>query len=210
MDPVVLQTREDQPRRRKRLLPIGTHLKTLGEIHNFEAGLVVPLSEVDDELVSATSLVVDKFDAVVVLEALHHIVGVEEGKLGRVDETRSTEHLDVGPRDGEDAGRAEWSGRNWSNGRLAAGGDDGVGGKEGRQVLSRANGSVESGERSARRSKERSARELTPCRVLLLRGGCSSEGKLVSEKIERNKSSYVHSEGLVEVEVAHISSNPTR
>jgi len=42
-------------------------LQSLGNIHNFQASALLEFGEIDNELVSATILVVDEFDAVMVL-----------------------------------------------------------------------------------------------------------------------------------------------
>lgn len=79
-----------------------SHLKTLSKVHNLESSALVKLGKINDELMSTTTLVVDKLDSVVILKTSHGVVGVEKGEVGRVGETGTTEHLDVGPRDGED------------------------------------------------------------------------------------------------------------
>ena len=75
----------------------GTHLETLREVHHLEPSRIIEFSKVDDELVSAAIVLVDKLDAVVVSEAGHGVVGTQHGDLRRVCEPLSSKHLNVSP-----------------------------------------------------------------------------------------------------------------
>lgn len=82
-----------------------------------------------------TAILVGKSDIVVRRETVRDIVGTEQRNLGDVGQTRSAQHLDVGPRDGVDTGAAPRGRRDGADGLGGIGrGDDGVGGEEWSEV----------------------------------------------------------------------------
>lgn len=117
-------------------------LKTLGKVHDLETGRLIELGQINDEFVRTSVVLVDEFDSVVVLEAVHHVVGVQQGELGRMDEAIAAEHLDVCPGDGQNGGRTERSGRDRSNRVSSTGSNDGMSREERSQVGSSANRAV--------------------------------------------------------------------
>ena len=80
---------------------------------------------------------------VVVLETVGHVVGVQERRLSRVRETLASEHLDVCPGDKQNRCATILSSGNGIDSFIAVHGYDRVSRKEGREVLSDANGSRE-------------------------------------------------------------------
>mmetsp|Transcript_85085 Transcript_85085/g.241156 ORF Transcript_85085/g.241156 Transcript_85085/m.241156 type:complete len:279 (+) Transcript_85085:905-1741(+) len=72
--------------------------------------------KIHDELVGAHAGRATEENLVVILEALGHVVCVEDRELGRFGEARLAEHLDVHPRDREDGRRTKRRGRNGTAG----------------------------------------------------------------------------------------------
>lgn len=70
------------------------------------------------------------------LEPLGDVVGGKDGDLRGIGETVSSEHLDEGPRDGEDGSGSPRSSRDRVDSLGSTSGDDGVSRKEGSEMLS--------------------------------------------------------------------------
>lgn len=77
-------------------------LESLREVGNLEPSRLVELSQVNKQLVSNTSVLVLVPQCVEWCQAAGHVIGIEESDLGRVNETFSTKHLDISPRNEED------------------------------------------------------------------------------------------------------------
>ena len=116
--------------------------EALGDVHDFDAGRVSELATVEDEFVGAEAgdAAVEDFEAAGNGEPGHHVVGVEDGDLGRLGESGAAHHADVGPADGEDGRGSVGSGRNGAAGAADVG-EERVSGKEGDEVLTNADGS---------------------------------------------------------------------
>lgn len=108
-------------------------LETLGNVDSLDTDRAEG-TDVDDELVGAHAVLVGEQDLVVLTEAVSHVVGVQESNLGGVLDTLTTHHLDVGPGDGEDRGRAVGGGRDGSDSLVTSGRKDGMAGKVRSQV----------------------------------------------------------------------------
>ena len=67
-------------------------LQPLGKVHDLEPGAFVELGKIDNELMSAETLVVGVLDAVVVLQPGSAVVGSEQGDLARIGQTIAAEH----------------------------------------------------------------------------------------------------------------------
>ena len=79
-------------------------LQTLGNINGFDPSSLLEFANIEDELVSATAVVVGVEDGVVRAQTRQNIVGVQQCDLGGMGQTASAHHLDVCPTDGQDAG----------------------------------------------------------------------------------------------------------
>ena len=71
--------------------------EALGHILDFDAGALLPLSEVEDAFVGHSSAFTLVEDGEMRIEALCHVVGVEDGDLGRVLESGGPHHADIHP-----------------------------------------------------------------------------------------------------------------
>ena len=84
-------------------------LEPLGDVLLGDASGRLERAEVDDELVSALAVLAAEEDVVGAIETGGHVVGVEDGVLGRMPESLGSHHLDVKVRDGEDGGGSKGS-----------------------------------------------------------------------------------------------------
>jgi hypothetical protein len=96
--------------------------QTLGDIGNLDAGSLLEGTDIEDELVSASSVGVGVDNLVVGQEARHDVVGVEESSASLLGEAITTHHQDVGVADGQDRGTAPGSSADGSNSSLSSGG----------------------------------------------------------------------------------------
>ena len=71
--------------------------EALGHILDFDAGALLPLAEVEDAFVGHSSAFALVEDGEMRIEALCHVVGVEDGDLGRVLESGGAHHADIHP-----------------------------------------------------------------------------------------------------------------
>ena len=117
------------------------YLKALGKVSHLEASSLIKLSEIDKELVGNTSVLILVPETVVALKTASHVVGIEESNLGRVNQSTSSEHLDICPRDKMDRRASEWCCGNGLDALSSWVGHSGVLGKERCQVLGHADGS---------------------------------------------------------------------
>mmetsp|Transcript_27393 Transcript_27393/g.68598 ORF Transcript_27393/g.68598 Transcript_27393/m.68598 type:complete len:316 (+) Transcript_27393:598-1545(+) len=108
----------DRPRHGGRVEPV-VH-QTLRHVLRLHTADVLEGAQVDDELVRARAVLPAEQHRVVVLEALGHVVGVEDRALGRVGEPRGSHHGDVGEGDGEDERGAVGRAGDDAEGSLAA------------------------------------------------------------------------------------------
>lgn len=76
-------------------------LETLGDVDSLDA-VLLELAGVEDEFMSDESIGAFVEDAVVILQPLHHVVGVEDGQLGSLPQSPGSHHLDVSIGDGKD------------------------------------------------------------------------------------------------------------
>mmetsp|Transcript_26413 Transcript_26413/g.67196 ORF Transcript_26413/g.67196 Transcript_26413/m.67196 type:complete len:1036 (+) Transcript_26413:699-3806(+) len=135
--------------------------QALGHVLRLDARAVLERAQVNDELVRARAGRAHKQHGIVAPQLLGHVVGLEDGVLGRLLEARAAHHGDVRVRDGQDKGRAKGAGRHGAK-RLGvlgllgqrAGGHHGVRGQEGRQVRLDADG-AHAGAAAAVRDAER-------------------------------------------------------
>ena len=79
-------------------------LETLGNVDSLDARGLLEGTSVQDELVSASAVVVSVQDGVVVLDASQDVVRVEKSKAGGLSQTLVAHGRDVSPADGNDAG----------------------------------------------------------------------------------------------------------
>ena len=109
-------------------------VETLGNVDGLNTVLLFKVADVEDKLVRAHAILVGVENLVVVLKALAHVVGVEDGRLCGLLEASAAHHLDVGVRDRENGRRRERGRSDGANGLFTTGGDDRVGGEEGSKV----------------------------------------------------------------------------
>ncbi|ENO93134.1 putative metal-dependent RNase [Thauera sp. 28] len=116
--------------------------QALGDVDLGDAGRGLDRPDVEDAFMRDAALAAGVEHRVVVLEALGEVVGVEDRYLGRALEALSAHHRDVHPRDRQDAGGAEWRGRDCALAQVgtvsAARGLHHVVGHEGREVCGEA------------------------------------------------------------------------
>ena len=83
----------DRPRHRRRVETV-IH-QALRDVRDFDAGGILDRAHVEDELVRARVVLAAEEHRVVILQALGHVVGVQDGALRRVRQTFGTHHSDV-------------------------------------------------------------------------------------------------------------------
>lgn len=129
-------------------------LQPLREIRHLQPRRLIKLRQINQQLVRNTAIVVLVPQVVVGGEAVGHVVRVEEGDLGGVDEAFAAEHLDVGPGDEVDGGGAVGGGGDGVDGGGGADLGDRVAGEEGGEVLGDTDGS-DTGTTSTVRTEKR-------------------------------------------------------
>jgi hypothetical protein len=113
-----------------------SHLQPLGEIRHFKSSSLVELCEVYQKLMRHPSIPVLESQTIVAGESVCHVVGVEQGDLGRFGQALAAKHLDVCPRYQEDGRAAKWCRRNGVDSLLTPYSHDRVTGEERRKVFS--------------------------------------------------------------------------
>ena len=71
--------------------------EALGHILDFNAGPLLPLAQIEDAFVGHAAVLAFVKNRKMGIEALRHVVGVEDGDLGGVLESRCTHHADIHP-----------------------------------------------------------------------------------------------------------------
>lgn len=178
--------RRDRPRASRRVEAVV--LQALGKVGDLQPSCLVKLGKVNEKLVRNTVVLVLVAEGVVGREPSSHVVGIEEGNLGGVGEAFAAKHLDVCPRDEEDGGASEGGGRHSLDSLRFLDRKREVSGKERSEMLSDTDGTDARSSSTVRTAKYRSVR---------------SSGL---ETVQQN----LHGEGLVEIEMANISTARSR
>ena len=92
--------------------------QTLGGVLDFEA-VSLPRTQVDDAFVGHKVLIAAVEHREKRLEAFGHVVGIEDGQTGGFGETGRAHHPDIHPRNDQDTGRPERSGRDGPEGGVS-------------------------------------------------------------------------------------------
>lgn len=95
--------------------------QTLGDIGNLNTSSLLEGTDIEDELVSTSSVGVGVDNLVVRQEARHDVVSVEESSAGLLGEAIAAHHQDVGVADGQDRGTTPGSSADRSNSSLSSG-----------------------------------------------------------------------------------------
>mmetsp|Transcript_28308 Transcript_28308/g.91616 ORF Transcript_28308/g.91616 Transcript_28308/m.91616 type:complete len:458 (+) Transcript_28308:216-1589(+) len=118
----------------------GVVAQPLGDVDGVDAARGLEGTKIDDELVGNASILAREEDLELVLEAILHVVGVQDRQLRRPLEAAATHHLDVHPGDREDGCGAPGSSRDRADAMLATSDAHRVVGKEGSELLVHSDG----------------------------------------------------------------------
>mmetsp|Transcript_43592 Transcript_43592/g.64033 ORF Transcript_43592/g.64033 Transcript_43592/m.64033 type:complete len:275 (+) Transcript_43592:109-933(+) len=110
-------------------------------VHGIDATRVLERTKIHDELVSNAAVLSCEKHFELSLEAGLHVIGVKDGELCCALQTPRAHHLDVHPRDRQDRCRTPGRSSNGTHSLRAAGLDNGVARKVGRQASNYTNGS---------------------------------------------------------------------
>ena len=108
--------------------------EALGHVFHFDAGTLLPFTQVEDAFVGHTAVFAFVENGKMRLEALGHVVGIENGNFGRMLESRCAHHANIHPRNRQNARAAPRGLGDLADRLSAAGLDDAVSGQEGREV----------------------------------------------------------------------------
>ena len=100
--------------------------EALGHVFHFDAGALFPFAQVEDAFVSHAAVFAFVKNGEMRFEAPGHVVGIEDGNLGRVLESGCAHHADIHPGNRQDAGATPRRLGDLADGLRAAGLDDAV------------------------------------------------------------------------------------